>query len=1572
MKASALTEAEREARAIECLCLGETEVAKFFFLTLDRPVAHRLLRSLFGCRVPQIFVPTKSLKGSVQYNWSIYCFLKWFDSMGSVELDWSSLVEREVVSNKVKPRFSFLTAFADANKSQKVDPIKIAKSFLKVGKEFHAYCEFWRPDCDKVFRMVPFEKLFESFGFNAFDLYSRVEMKDVAKITYKYTNAQDFEALFQVPDMWVNENGFVFIQNQIVMDNFYPNCVDYEVDKESRGLVETASVKHTHFVDLVRYLGHDLMFRDEVELSYGYAKVLGSEFAPWLFVCFVNGIEEKFEKFNAIVPEVLSQSTGILKDALTRVLNDSKFLADIKRYTGQFLMGDDLATKSFPKVMSSFLPVNPDPFRDFYQTPLLCVSDEDRHLDANFIWAAMALGSLIRVMDGAENMDELLDQNTWFLEQIDEPNIRQSILTDVFSLLFLRKGGKYVCQKQVAERILTTVLSLVETKELEDCARIGHLHLQVTQALISSTETIADLLAPKQQQLLEALDRHDWKIAEYIASLKKSDQDFVSLYRSVYNFKEGSTKAVRQDAAVEIAASFPQQPQIIGMALEQDNIRPEIKQFLLLRDKAVEPLKLVRTLKKQLSEEVDMRLTRMSAVKWPVPSFPKKKTRLKELPSFMSMLDRMITPLLGGKLAETVSDALMVQPRSVLQELLQNGQIQEATALANHLGKDLFDFILTDNSYPVSVLRHFTHHIPAVELASVFTSRQELREAYPAPNRVCERLMALKIASSEEDKMINNAAINTVMSYPAKEMPNLSMELAYRVNQDMIDEVDVWTLIRKYIEEGNADMVGELSFLVDKDEFSAMIMQRLSDDNIHLMLQICDRAAITAELSDHIDFLTWIQPDVTALFPLADAFRSLILQQKYLKASKFAELMHDKIDCFKVLLECLETSQDKLEILGVCPEMKEALLAKLGIRELDLDDAFTGYIPPEWRTTGSPEEILDSHISEDLETVVVILHRFPEINCDGSFVESLGKLRLIPAIVSQGHMYLPVCRDTSFVGGKLEKLFSELLSKAEIRDPESEVEALQNIIRVNELMKRFGETSFTKKLAVLASIISKFPLTKYNVPYTLVDLGASLWRIAANIDLVDEFNAMTELWHMDNACIVQEEYLLKCYQMCWYDVAMPIPRSDEFFKQIMQSFSLCHFYEPGFVEAFTETFPPDESMLNCEWTDSSNIRKAQSMMEMPKDTDKCRIRRLSCENYIGRSEADERSHFYPRIKALARRSTQPAPSHSHMETLYKIFFEHAPKNLVIRYYSSHSDFKEAMNSLSSASDKKTKLQLFKADVMEVAIANNTFTKLKVGIKDQQDLFKAILPVAGPTLRYDIELEFGMYRDACKSALDLYCNSRSTGNSLIYLDMAQQALERESRQTPEDVNLLTSISIQRLFNALVIDKHLDGYSGLHLFGSDKYKVAMVQLLIMENELDLAIAIIQNYNLSKGEIACKIVDAMLNEGDSRLVSFITSFEQKCKWTNIGMLFKELVYVIIMRLMYTLNLEGIAISSVRAVREPRFKCSLLIQFELFEEAAAIALEHQVFEFLPLILHHWQAPPKSVLFAKCMKALI
>lgn len=1570
-----LSEDERQVRAVESLCLGEILVSKFFLSTLNQSLVHHLLESLFGCRVPAIFSPTKKLKNMMQYNWSIWCLLKWFGSTEDKPMTWRTLVEREAFAGKTKPSKSFLAFIADWNRHQKMDDIfKLAKSYLNVTNEFRSYCQFWQPQLEKLFKSVPIEKLFERFSFSAFELFSRVEMKEIGKITYSYTNSQDFETLFQVSDMWFNENALVFIQNQIVIDNFYPNCVKYESDSRQRSLIETACVKRMHFVDLVRCLGQDLMFRHEAQLSLKYAMSLDEEFAPWLFVCFVKDLESQFAELNTLVPDVLDKSTGILKDALARVLNDSELLAMVKSYTGQFLSPNDFAWKSFPKIMSSFLPHNPNPFQEFDTKPLLCVSDDDRKIDANFIWASMALGSLIRILEGADNAEELLAQNTWFLERISEPAVREAVLTDMFSVLFLKKDGTFLCQTETAERILTTIITFTEDEALEEAAGSGHLHLQVTRALMPDTQTINDVLTPKKQQLFEALERHDWTVAENIASLKQKDQDFVDLYRSVYEFSQNPTSSVSKDAAVEISASLEHNPQIISLALQNKDLIPDVQELLLLKQRIRNPMKLVRTLKSQYLQAIENKLARTSSTSWTIPSLPKEKAGLAGFSAFLSLLDVIIPSLLRGKVVETVYDGWQVKPEEVLSKLLHNGCVDEATVVAKHIGKNLLDLILTDNSYPVSVLRHFTQQIPVVEVASVFASKQELSERYEAPNKVCDRLISLKMTrQSREENLIRESVIDSITGKDRNEFHDVSIECAYRLNQNLLEESIILTLISQKLETGDIDEVGDLSFYVDQNYFSSMIMDRLTTENLDRMVKICNVSSITPQLSDQIDFLVEIRNDVGTISPLSDAFRSLILKQKYLKASKFIELMPDKLDYFSIILECLQNSDDKAGILSICPNFKERLLAQIGSRELDITDTFRNSLPPEWCYVSSPETVLNEHIWSDLYTVVGILRMFPEINCDRSFVESLEKELDLSVVVSNLLIYMPVCRDTEFVRNRLEFRITSILETITVTDPETESKTLRLITQANHAMKLFGESLITNKLDVLISIIENYPLTKYKKQYKMAKVGSDLLPITAEIDLLEQFTAMCRLWNFETRVIesIREKYLLMCYQMCLYDIPMSIPKSSCFFTSIMASFSLCHFFEPGFVDSYFEIFPPDESMLTCDWANTTNVRKAQSLMEMHKGSIASPVRRLSFETGTGRCESDERSHFYSRIKEISKRSTQPRPSYIHMDELYRIFIRNAPKNLLIRYYSADGEFKQALERLNCDIDPDNRLQIFETEIMEVAISHNTFGKLKANMKGEEKLFGAILLVAGPALRYDVEFEFGMFRNACKSALELYFNSKNTANSLIYLDMAQQALEKQSPQTEEDIRLLTGLSIQRLFNALVIDKHLDGHCGLHLFGDDKYKVAMVQILVLANELDLAITIMENYKLSKTEIGDRIVDSMLNEGETRIVSFVTSFEKKCNWNDVELMFRQVVYVMIMRLMQKLGLDDVAMAAVRAISNARFKCSLLIQFECYEEAAKVALDNNVIEYLPMIVHRWRPLQKSVLFAKCMKAI-
>ena len=146
----------------------------------------------------------------------------------------------------------------------------------------------------------------------------------------------------------------------------------------------------------------------------------------------------------------------ILQNALQRILNDNQLFMDLRHYTGQILSAKDFASKSYPMVISGLFRHSPTQFLEFQSKPLICISDQDRRIDSDFIMAAMAIRLLIRVMEGVEDADTvLLGDNSelpWCLDQIDNHDTRESVLMDLFSQLFLKQGGPFLCDKLVAQR----------------------------------------------------------------------------------------------------------------------------------------------------------------------------------------------------------------------------------------------------------------------------------------------------------------------------------------------------------------------------------------------------------------------------------------------------------------------------------------------------------------------------------------------------------------------------------------------------------------------------------------------------------------------------------------------------------------------------------------------------------------------------------------------------------------------------------------------------------------------------------------------------------------------------------------------------------------------------------------------------------------------------------------------------------------------------------------------------------------------------------------------------------------
>ena len=1570
-----IAEAEREVRAVETVCLGEVRMARFFFGTLNRRSSLHILQSLFQKQPPNIFVPTQHVPSLPQYQWIVFCLLKWFGFGDDVASNWDSLVERELAGWSWKMSRAFLSAVSELKRRPSEETVlALASVLLKMDEGCPPFFEFWRGRFEPFFKKVKLSRLFEVHGFNAFRLFGEVDMKQVQTIPYSYTNAQDFEALFQVPGMWVKEDGFIFIQWKIVSDSFYPSYVMYETDVRERSLIETTIVKSRHFVDIVVDFVRDIYYNDGKAHAYSYSKVL-SKIAPWIFLSLIQDVEGTLADVNEEVPEFLSESPPLIRNVLERFLNDIAFFADIRRYTGQILSTRDFASKSYPTIMSTFLTRNPAPFQEFPEKPLMCISDEDRVIDSDFIWAAMAISSLIRVMEGEDDTEKLLQEMTWFLDQMSDHDVREFVLIDLFSIMFLKKGDHFVCDKQIAESLLTTILGLAETPILTKYAGYGHRHIQITRPL-STTESIDDVLIPKRQLLFEALEKHDWQIADLIASLRKSFRKLVTIYRAVAEYKDGSNESVPGEAAAEIVLARESRNDLIAIAQQCQKPESEVQQLLSRRSRANNNMKVVKTLKSQYMNDIHNRFTRLSATTWPVPSLNTPNPKLQQLVGFMKYLDVLVGSLVNSKVVDTVCDALAMQPKEALDAILHAGKVEEAKYLAELLKVDMLDMILRGGSYPENVISAFTQQLPAVGLASLFSGTVNDGGNCETSSKVCSRLMNLKVKTSDQDMNLRREAGESIVLHkPLEYLHGVSIAAAYFVNQDFLNETDAWEQIRSAFNCRDAEKVGDLSFLVNPAEFSSFLARQLDDPSLEFIARICDQSSVTSEFSDEIDILLSIRGEVAQLFPLSDAFKSLVLQRKYLKASELIQTLPNGAPYFELLRECLMTADEKEQIVNICPEWKSKLLHELGLSEI-VSDAFTSYIPPEWRDSGSPGQILSKHMDTELEQVIPILRRFPEINCDMSFVGSVVRVKCLEDVTNRAHLYFDVCRDLEYVRQNLRSIFVRMIGQRSVADPDSETKALQELKHVHALMKRYGDTLFTDQLCTLMSVIQKEPMTKYRKSYTLSDLGSSLLPLTIELDMIDEFKRMSQLWDRRRLEIdaILEQYHRCCYEMSCFDVPLETPNSSSLFRAIMNMFTHTHFYDPRMISEYTDTFPPSDDMLSLDTEATGPVHKVRSLTVIStyvEDVPLSANRRLTSEFLPPTCEIDTDNTFYQRLQDLASRPTQPLPSRSQMEPLYRIFFEKAPTDAIARYYSLHGIYQKALEQVDTITDQEKRLRVFRDDVMEVAISQDTFADLKVNMKSHQELFSSILPIAGPTLGYEMEMEFGMYREAGHAALELYKNSRNSASTIYYLEMAQRAMEKVSPRTQDDLNLLTGISIQRLFNSLVKEKSLDGHSGLNLFGPDTYKVSMVQLLFMVHELDLAITIIQTYNLSVREVGNRLVDAMVNEDETAIISFVQSFETRCRWNNIAGTFQQLVYAMVMRLLHTMKLEDTALTVVRTITNPSLKSLLLLQFNLYEEAAAVALDNKLTENIPLILHLWTGAPRSTVFSKCLKII-
>jgi hypothetical protein len=715
------------------------------------------------------------------------------------------------------------------------------------------------------------------------------------------------------------------------------------------------------------------------------------------------------------------------------------------------------------------------------------------------------------------------------------------------------------------------------------------------------------------------------------------------------------------------------------------------------------------------------------------------------------------------------------------------------------------------------------------------------------------------------------------------------------------------------------------------------MMSKAANWNIRAMAEIACKAAIEKKTFDRIEFLAQIATDdQIAPFPLESALGELFLNKCYQKGTRFLALFEDVGDYLAVMVDCVRQSTDKLGVYHSAGKIKDRILEELDVTEADLNDVHLNAIPRSWWSpSSSTERILTDHIADDTGAVVEILEKFPGLDLDQSFLNFIMTItdRETTEVVAMIVRLLPVCRSVSRFLSHLVPHLERKVNAMNITDAESEEDAIHSLIALENLMRRTESSHFLRRVQALRTIVEHRPLTIHGISYQLADTGDQLYRVCHAVDLQELMPAIADMWHIPESTTraLFERGFVACAQVSIYSIPFDWEPPETVWADILPLFTHTRI-TADLIPCLAEAFPPSDSCLA----------------------------RILHPDYL---------YFYPLIyDQIEQNAPYGPPSAAEMQLLIDIVFARAPLPIRVRYASRVSNYRLAISMLLAIPDEGARLQLFQHEVLPSAISYKLhFTALKEALANHDDLFHALEPVAGPHLQYHIEDHFKRHRRASQIAIDLFNQSRLRERSMKYLDLAQIALEHIEVKNDDDRLLLKGIDLQRQFRMATLAVRDGQIQRLNLFESSEYRTTIAMWCFAANEFRLATDIVRTYGIDGRDIGVQLIEKCIDKADPELLEYFAGLQIGCG----PQLFTEMMHPMLLRITFAYSRLPLLLESIAILKDDEFRCRLLIEFGLLDDALAVALEYGILRLVPLIgnLAHSQSKPHLV--TRCMKIL-
>ncbi|EAY15704.1 hypothetical protein TVAG_406180 [Trichomonas vaginalis G3] len=1598
---------EREAHAVRELCFFNSVPAIFYLQSLNPASSKYILESLSTSVPPFLYSPQDSGHNNMNFQHFVNCIARFFDF--EVNCDLKLLFLQAI--RALHPNFELIIDYIKTQKSDKEQ--QLAQLLLQLFRHAPPLFNAIRQDVLKILDVFDKNVLFQAIGYDIFDFLGLNIYRTEA---IPFTDMESAEKLFGKSFVFSNPEIIQRLQQYIFTRYPFPTTTIFGGGSKLGALFNTAAATNQHIIDLtlLNSLKQYDLENDEAGTSYL------TLFPDLKAIALIGCMHKRMQNTSWIINKINSLTTtpkNIFGEFMERLKNDFELITKIKQSTGVNVSLANLSENSLPYNLRIALDnFNGEIFQETRNVKYFTINDQDSTADFDFVCAYFAVGYAVQYFSHqTDDKIKIIDSS---IRNIESQSVLQAVIVDIFSLIFLEKIG-FCSNPSAAEKIIPLLLELTTSNELSEHLRNAHRRILISN-LLDQTNTMDCAMASIQSMLDRALLKKDWQIAEQIAHLYSKSVDFFEIYRDTVT--KAAVEGNPHRDLILLEKVLTKDESQLFQSIDGNNV-PQNAYKIAKQRLENEPLELFKPT--AAINAINNKLSRLTAVSWPVTELNSFLRMSEKLSSFIAYLDHLLPQLFASHPNKTIGEILEFNPHRILSNLLHEGLIEQAKGIAKLINMDITEAVLLYMSDNIQEAIPYLSDYPIVQIGGMIFNNLHPDVMYSiSVGRYIDRIDAQK-----ENPVVLDSDENCQTGISQEKLESM-LKIALEANP--ID----------------SDTVIDVSFRLNYEKFKNTILEIIEKVDLVKLRDTLQNCYCGDELFDRVNILAKVS-GICNPYPLKTSLSKLLKDNEYNIAAEFITVFRYEMNTINILreeaLNLLHKNESIDRILDLVPALKTEIISSLPQRYqtsiLQGAEKFFSSIPKTWKIEQDPAITARSNIEQPEFTQ--IMQQFTNIDCSKDLISYITsklaptdipivyKLQMLADFVKK---YGPCFKQPSTLAKFVGKNISSYVDSLNIDQPMIEESALKTlnkaVQKITEIRQVFQEMNsvepaindLQRRVTCLRKFINCNLCNKYGVEYSFNeflsnDCGSNLIRLCLKFDEFELSSQISSVWNIE-CNEIKDNYAQKVIDLGLFDEALRLAvdrrkkksQNTSFIVQTMvQHVQFNSWVDRALVsEIVTTGIPPDIEIFMDEFLQQDLIKNSAVFQNVKFESFKStesfdvRARKRNPERVINSpilqrnmsnfdlmqkhslqqssssilNDIDIIPHFLYRLIGISNAVVETTPPPEALSALGTYLKDKAPPSERCIYLVKRRSFMIPFQLIETQRDLQSKWNLFFNAIFIPALSFRSLDMLKDSMKQNDpslkkfnNLLKKLLEISKQRklsqLSFDIELLLGRTEASLYTAQELFASAETTKETIRCLDMIERSLS--TMVMPEVKYLVEGVHLQKKFCEICVEKGINDCRALNIFGGNEAKISVASFLLKDSKFELGMSIIDYTQISMRSVAERLCDMLVNEHEETIIEFLNEFEKKVTQK----FFSEFISPILMRTVYMHMNSPLGLVMIKTLQDANLRTLLLIQFGWTLEAFNDAKATKNYDVMPLIAKEAYQKEQQAIVDEAMKIL-